>query len=85
MSWHQCIGKNVSSYRNSSNEILLVFSEILEKSTTRDLNESLKNIFDRIVALPLRSAANPNKPVKDSTARDHHKNRQERMLTLYEK
>ena len=68
-----------------SNEFLFVFSEILEKGVTRELSESLKNAFDRIVALPLKSAANPNKPVKDSTARDHHKNRQERTLTLYEK
>lgn len=64
---------------------LFVFSELLEKGATRELSETLKNAFDRMVALPLKSAANPSKPVKDSTARDHHKTRQERTLTLYEK
>lgn len=60
--------------------------EILENSATSETNESLKNAFDRIVALPLRSALNPNKFIKDFTPRDtNNTTRPDRTLTLYEK
>jgi hypothetical protein len=60
--------------------------EILENTTTSETNESLKNAFDRIIALPLRSALNANKLIKDVTPRDNtNTNRSDRTLTSYEK
>ncbi len=59
--------------------------EILENTTTSETNESLKNAFDRIIALPLRSAMNVNKSIKDFTPRDNITGRSDRTLTSYEK
>jgi hypothetical protein len=59
--------------------------EIIENSTTAETNESLKNAFDRIVALPLRSGINPNKSIKDVNLRDNNTARSDRTLTSYEK
>jgi hypothetical protein len=59
--------------------------EILENTTTSETNESLKNAFDRIIALPLRSAMNVNKSIKDFTPRDNITARSDRTLTSYEK
>ncbi len=56
--------------------------QILENNLT---NESLKKAFDRIVALPLRSAINANKLAKDSTPRANPTVRPEKTLTSYEK
>jgi hypothetical protein len=80
---HPFIGRD-SSF--SSNNIDRFFrSEILEKSATKETNESLKNAFDRITTLPLRSAINPNKLPKDLTPRDNKTPRTDRALTSYEK
>ncbi len=59
--------------------------EILENSATSETNESLKNAFDRIVTLPLRSALNANKLIKDLNPRDNNTIRSDRTLTSYEK
>jgi hypothetical protein len=65
----------------------LVFNrEILENSTTSETNESLKNAFDRIVTLPLRSALPGYKSTKDLTPRENNNNgRSDRTLTSYDK
>lgn len=67
-------------------ELASIHREILENSATSETNESLKNAFDRIVALPLRSAVNLNRSMKDLTPRgDNNPTRSDRTLTSYEK
>ncbi|CAF3399137.1 unnamed protein product [Rotaria socialis] len=66
-------------------ELASIHKEIIENSTTHETNESLKNAFDRIIALPLRSAMPAHKSAKDLTSKDNHTTRPDRTLTSYEK
>ncbi|CAF4287293.1 unnamed protein product [Rotaria sp. Silwood2] len=66
-------------------ELASIHRQILENKTTNETNENLKNAFDRIVALPLRSAVTANKLSKGLSPRDNHTNRLDKTLTLYEK
>ncbi|CAF0762870.1 unnamed protein product [Rotaria sordida] len=66
-------------------ELASIHREILENRTTNETNENLKNVFDRIVALPLRSAITANKLTKGLSPRDNSTNRLDKTLTLYEK
>lgn len=59
--------------------------KILENSSVEETNESLKQAFDRIVALPLRSAMSVHKSAKELSPKDSNTPRQEATLTSYEK
>ncbi|CAF4907544.1 unnamed protein product, partial [Rotaria sp. Silwood1] len=66
-------------------ELASIHRQILENRTTNETNENLKIIFDRIVALPLRSAVTATKLTKGLSPRDNYTNQLEKTLTLYEK
>lgn len=61
------------------------FRMVLENHVHESLHENLKSIFDRIVALPARSAVTGNKANKDVTSHQPHTARTEKSLTSYEK
>ncbi|CAF1356153.1 unnamed protein product [Adineta steineri] len=65
-------------------DLASIHREILENNITNQINEKLKKVYDKIIALPLRSAA-VNKVNKDSTPRDNMTARPEKTLTSYEK
>ena len=50
-----------------------------------NLNDELKKIFDRILALPLRSALNASKLSKSLSVDEQQNTRPENFLTSHEK